>query len=99
MLLVPRGHAGAVRAARRAGTYPASAADANRNSEAPANTAGSVALTSYSREPATPIATPAPPSIRARPTTMRSIRPRSAPNAMRTPISCVRRATEYEMTP
>src|ERR1700679_2846960 len=99
---------GSTRIARRAGTQHAASVTTRTRIETPANVSGSVALTSNNRldmnrvsasDAATPIAMPTTANLSAWAKTSRITCPRSAPSAMRIPISCVRCATLYEITP
>jgi hypothetical protein len=99
---------GSTAAARRAGKYEASNVVPISTRHAPASAAGSVAATpkrnARSGYPAasdsgTPTTSATAASRSASPTTMRSMVPRWAPKAMRTPISRVRRLTVYARVP
>ena len=94
--------------ARRAGTQLAKRATAKRNAGTLAKVSGSRGDTSMSSSPsprdapsATAIPSAMPASAGAIPwrITIRSTSVGSAPSARRMPISCVRCATEYAMTP
>src|SRR5262245_34758599 len=94
---------GSTFAARRAGIRHASSATSASNKGMPTKVSGSVSLTLNSRvfinrvnamDPATPTATPPSANIIPLLTTSRSTSIPRAPRAIRTPISCVRCATE-----
>jgi Xaa-Pro aminopeptidase len=99
---------GSVMTARRAGIQLATSATRPRSATIETKVSGSVALTPY-RSPAmarvaasaatTPIASPAPASAIPCPTTRRKTSAGRAPNAMRIPISRVRRFTACDMIP
>src|SRR5438128_1640144 len=100
--------AGSTRVARRAGIQLASRADMTSTAAVDASVSGSVVLTRYTsdastrvpaRAPARPTATPASARRRPDPTTIRCTSDESAPSAIRMPISRVRCATEYAVTP
>ena len=93
---------GSTRDARRAGSHPAPRAAAPRAAAAMANMAGSAGETPYSkarvrperlRATTVPISHPAANIPVASRNTSLTMLPRLAPNAMRTPISLVRRET------
>src|SRR5262245_4771658 len=99
---------GSTFAARCAGIQQASSATAISSSGTAMNVTGSVALTPKSsdfinrvsaKEAANPIAMPASVSFIPCPVTILSTAPALAPSAIRTPISRVRCATEYAITP
>src|SRR5262245_122509 len=94
---------GSTFAARRAGTKQASSATIVNNNATTMNVTGSVALTPNSKvfinrvranAEVSPIATPAAPSFPPCAMTSFNTSLVCAPRAIRTPISCVRRATE-----
>src|SRR5439155_16026035 len=99
---------GSTRAARRAGMRLATADTLSRIIAAPAHDTGSAAPIPYSAPATTRAAAIAARHPAARPTTATTnpcfmMRPRTvdgcAPSAIRIPISRVRRATEYAITP
>jgi D-alanyl-D-alanine carboxypeptidase len=99
---------GSTRTARRAGIHDASNATIASAAGTSTNVSGSLASTPKSspdktcvsaKAPAMPIARPAPASFIPPPSTIRSTARRSAPRAIRIPISCVRCAVAYASTP
>jgi hypothetical protein len=107
-LVGAKGRDGFTRAARRAGRYDAASETDASTRPTITKTIGSDTLTPASsdrtRRPR-PAAAPIPSTIPASttrepsPITMRVKSPGLAPSAIRTPISCVRRATVYDNTP
>src|SRR5262245_5892124 len=100
--------AGSTRAARRAGTPDARIATITSTAATPANTIGSLSLTSYSwapnkpdnaNAPAVPTASPASAGVRPVLIVHWTMSADLAPNAIRMPISFVRWPTTYATTP
>src|SRR6185369_17433737 len=99
---------GSTRVARRAGTKHAIKTTRNNPTDTATNVTASVAVTSKSNveinlvnanDATSPATTPATPSTIPLLTTSLSTSKRCAPSAIRTPISCVRCKTEYDITP
>jgi hypothetical protein len=106
--LLPQRHHGSTAAARRAGTSAATTPESISTAIAAAKTIGSCGTTWKRNDstnveryhaPATPNARPSPRCAMAPPMTRPMTPVRWAPSAIRTPISRVRRATAYAMTP